>query len=440
MFRKLRWRLTLLYGLVGLALIAIIGGGTYQLLGIYFEGTADFALDRRAARELSGLDIAAPAELQASAPVGLSVVVPDEFEDGENTEDRHEEESFDGELAAVFVLPLDEEGRPSAATVGLPMAPDDDAVQAARATGLDRRTVQLADGTRVRVLTVAVQQAGATQLFQFGRTLNDQDRILGQLLIGLLVLGALGVALLGLGSWWLAGRSLRPAQDAWDRQRAFIANASHELRTPLTLIRASAEVAQRATSDDGQRELLTDILEESDHVNQLIESLLLLSRLDAHQVTLAVEVINVPELFADLERRMRRLATERGIELAIGAEVDTLTGDRTRVWQVLLILLDNALRFTPAGGAIEVSAQARDGRIEIAVADTGAGIAPEHLPHIFERFYQADPAHTANRNGAGLGLSIARAIVEAHGGRIRAASEGLGRGSRFEIALPQPSK
>lgn len=137
---------------------------------------------------------------------------------------------------------------------------------------------------------------------------------------------------------------------------------------------------------------------------------------------------------------MRRLATERGIELAIGAEVDTLTGDRTRVWQVLLILLDNALRFTPAGGAIEVSAQARDGRIEIAVADTGAGIAPEHLPHIFERFYQADPAHTANRNGAGLGLSIARAIVEAHGGRIRAASEGLGRGSRFEIALPQPSK
>ncbi len=145
-----------------------------------------------------------------------------------------------------------------------PLVADAEAVAAAQARGSDWRTVRLKNGARVRLLTYHLDVSDGPAVLQVGRTLTDQDRLLNQLLVGLLGLGGIGAVLLGAASWWLAGRSLIPAQQAWERQQAFVANASHELRTPLTLMRASAEVAQRGLPEtDDRRALLGDVLQES---------------------------------------------------------------------------------------------------------------------------------------------------------------------------------
>ncbi len=272
---------------------------------------------------------------------------------------------------------------------------------------------------------------------QLGRTLADQDRVLTQLTGVMLGLGLASAAALGAGSWWLAGRAIGPAQEAWNRQRAFIANASHELRTPLTLLRASAEVALRGLppTERDQRELLDDIVQESDHMTRLVDDLLLLSRLDAGRLELNCERMAVDNLLCEVSREVDRLAQERGISLECRAGGGIVSADRTRLRQVLLVLLDNALRYTPSGGRIELRSRINGRNVAIAVQDTGSGIAPEHLSQLFTRFYRVDSARGGD-GGAGLGLSIAQALVEAQSGRISVEST-IGHGSTFTITLPQ---
>jgi signal transduction histidine kinase len=242
--------------------------------------------------------------------------------------------------------------------------------------------------------------------------------------------------LMGAASWWLAGRSIRPAQQAWKHQQSFVANASHELRTPLTLLRASAEVALRGlpAGDTDNRGLLGDVLQECDHMSKLVADLLLLSRLDAGHMPMERTRIMLPQLFADVERQVGRLAEERGVRVTADGVSGAAWGDPTRVRQVLLILIDNALRHTPPGGAIRLAARAGGRLAHITVADTGCGIAPEHLPHVFERFYRADRAGRDD-SGSGLGLSIVKALVEAQGGQITIESQ-VGQGTTVVVALP----
>jgi len=271
-------------------------------------------------------------------------------------------------------------------------------------------------------------------VLQLGRTLGDQDRVLNSFLLGLLGLGAAAALAVGVASWWLAGRSLAPAHAAWDKQQAFVANASHELRTPLTLVRATAEVAQRGLpASDSRHELLSDILNECDHMSGLVDDLLLLSRLDSRALKLERSPLPAAELLADIQRQVSRLAGEHQVRLAVGAATGTLLGDPARLRQVLLILLDNALRHTPAGGQVTLAAAPNGRSVEITVADTGTGIAPEHLPHVFDRFYRADPARGGE--GTGLGLAIARSLVNAQGGHIRIDSQ-PGVGTMVTVRLP----
>ena len=271
-------------------------------------------------------------------------------------------------------------------------------------------------------------------MLQLGRTLGDQDRVLNSFLVGLLGLGAAAALAVGAASWWLAGRSLAPAHAAWDKQQAFVANASHELRTPLTLVRATAEVAQRGLPpSDARHELMSDILSECDHMSGLVDDLLLLSRLDSHALKLQRTPLPAAELLADMQRQVGRLAGEHQVRLSVSAAAGTLLGDPARLHQVLLILLDNALRHTPAGGQVTLAAAPSGRAVEITVADTGAGIAPEHLPHVFDRFYRADPARGGE--GTGLGLAIARSLVTAQGGHIRIASQ-PGVGTTVSVRLP----
>jgi signal transduction histidine kinase len=258
---------------------------------------------------------------------------------------------------------------------------------------------------------------------------------LGQLLTGLLTLGATSILLLGAASWWLAGRSLLPAQKAWDQQQTFVANAGHELRTPLTLIRAGVEVAMRNQTGGEQKALFKDILQECDHMARLVEDLLLLSRLDSGRLQLEHQLIVLPDFLPEILRQVERLAEKREIHVSLNQAQGKVWGDPTRLRQVLLILLDNALRYTHAGGHIQVAAQLQGQMVHIIVTDDGYGIPAEHLPHVFERFYQVENTRTDEPRGNGLGLSIAKALVEAQGGTIHLESR-VGEGTQVILALP----
>ena len=163
-----------------------------------------------------------------------------------------------------------------------PILQDTAAAQQALRNGSDLRTVLLNDGSRVRLLSYRTSLAGAPPVLQVGRLLTDQDRVLSGFYTGLLILGGIAVVLLGFGSWWLSGRTLNPAQQAWEQQQIFISNASHELRTPLTLIRASTEYALRSPDTQKQNELLQNVLQDCDYMNRLVDDLLLLYRAWIH--------------------------------------------------------------------------------------------------------------------------------------------------------------
>ncbi|NTU80598.1 MAG: histidine kinase [Chloroflexales bacterium] len=348
-------------------------------------------------------------------------------------------QDYDGELAAIYVLPLDQSGlvwvNPSVARP--PVAPDRVALDAALASGNDLRTITTTSGQRVRLLTYRLTGTSGPVALQLGRVLDDQDQLLGQLVIALLALGTLGMALVGAGSWWLAGRALYPAQAAWEHQQRFIASASHELRTPLTLIRTSTELLQRWTPRGAtdQQELLGDVLSESDHMRRLVDDLLTVTRIDSGRLPLTTTSVELPTLLAGLHRQTARLGAERGVTVVLGEVAGTVRADPDWLRQVLLNLIDNALRHTPVGGQIQLTVRPHGRTLRISVTDTGCGIAPEHLPHIFDRFYRVDPARGRAGGNAGLGLSIAKGLVEQMGGQIGAESV-LGQGTTIWLAFP----
>lgn len=350
------------------------------------------------------------------------------------------ESAYDAELAAVFVLPVDKSGQllfdPNPYTPPLPA--DIDALNAAMTNSSDLRTITAADGSRVRLLTYKLTRDDGPAALQLGRILTDQAHVLNKLLMVLLGLSGVSTILLGVGSWWLAGRALVPAQQAWERQQSFIASASHELRTPLTLIRASTEVALRITptTDTDQRELLGDVLSESDHMRRLVDDLLTLSRLDSGKLKMERAPVDLSDLLGDIQRQMSRVSESHAISIHLSHVAGIVMADADRLRQVLLILLDNAIRHTPNGGQITLSAEQRSQTVRIQVADTGSGISPEHLPHVFERFYRADSARGTTGN-AGLGLPIAKGLIEAQQGKISIASS-LDSGTTISITLQRP--
>lgn len=352
--------------------------------------------------------------------------------------------NYDSEVAATFALPLSARGALLRAlvTAAPPFPPDAAAAQRAYTHGIDWATVQQS-GVAVRFLSYRLHGPKGLAVLQVGRTLTDQYQILHQLLLGLLVLGGVCIVLLGAASWWLAGRSLTPAQSAWEQQRSFVANASHELRAPLTLLRASAEVTHRhLPADDAKgRALLADVLGECDHMARLIEDLLLLSKLDANALKMDCQAVSLPDLLADTQRQVGRVATGRGVTVNVEPPPGAIVwADPARLRQVLLILLDNALRYTPAGGTIRIVGQPRGRQVQLSVLDSGSGIAPEHLPHLFERFYRAEATRlsgSSEETGSGLGLAIAHALVSAQRGSIHIDST-LGVGTRVDVVLPMP--
>ena len=221
-----------------------------------------------------------------------------------------------------------------------------------------------------------------------------------------------------------------------DRQRSFVANAAHELRSPLAALRASAEVALVLDrSPEEYRERLADIVDECDSLGALVNQLLLLAEGEAGSV-------RTPSRFSLDQLAGRVVAMFEGVSEMQQISLVADAPHRVEVWgselhlrQVISNLVDNALKFTPPGGAVRVRIRLADGRARIEVRDSGAGIPAEDLPHIFERFYRADPSRQRDGGGSGLGLSICQALVHAHDGTIQVESR-LGEGTCINVSLP----
>jgi signal transduction histidine kinase len=450
MLKRLRIQVTLLGVGVSMAFILLLGSGAYLLLRYHLQNSTDQALKVRLVLELQRLQAPVPVELinvqdewlkQQSALLRPTVESTSETSQHESDEGAVEETSehlgsFDSELAPIFVLPVDKQGQPlpESGLSTVPMIPDADALKAARLASYDLRTVTLKDGTLVRLITYTLSMGDSVAALQLGRPVTDQLRLMSQFLMGLALLGIASLLFLASASWFLAGRSLRPAQQAWEQQQAFVANASHELRAPLTLIRASADLAARKSPTADVRRLLEGITSEVDSMNHLVEDLLLLSRLDYRRLAVTLQPVALNELFMQLQQQAIQLTQDETFRFIANGGGLRVWADPSRLRQVLWILVDNAMHHARPGGRIQLEARQQHDQIRLAISDNGPGIDPRHLPHVFERFYKADP----ETPGSGLGLAIARALVEAMHGQISLTSK-AGEGTRVMIILPAPT-
>jgi heavy metal sensor kinase len=225
---------------------------------------------------------------------------------------------------------------------------------------------------------------------------------------------------------------------AFQEQKRFIADASHELRTPLAVLRGETEVAlEQERVTDEYKESLALIKDEAERLSRIVENLFMLARQPVDAPSMMREPVRLDELVADCARAAQVLATQKGLRLTIKGPLPkiSMNGDDEMLKRMLLNLLDNAVKYTPAGGEITIALESQNGDALIIVRDTGIGIPAEDQPRIFDRFYRVDKARSRALGGAGLGLSIARWIVEGHGGSLSVESA-PGRGSIFTVELP----
>lgn len=336
----------------------------------------------------------------------------------------------------------------------------------------------------VRIVTLPVLLGERIPLLvQAGTSLEGVEVALQRAGWILLVLTPSVFAVALLGGWLLVGRALRPVDNltrtaleiqssnlerrirhagpedeigrlaqAFDQMiarldrsfqqvRQFSADASHELKTPLTAIRGEAEVAlmQDLTPDDYRR-VIRSVLESAERMSEVVESLLLLARADSGQHLIQREPVELGELVLRAVESLESLAEREQVALLVD-EVEDLTVEGDSLWltQIVTNLLNNGLKYTPAGGRVSVSLRREGDQAVLSVRDTGVGIPAEHLPRIFDRFYRVDHGRVRAAGGAGLGLSITRWAVEQHGGEIDVDSR-AGEGSVFQVRLPLPAE
>jgi len=393
--------------------------------------------------------------------------------------------SFNPDTYAQFVAP---DGTPLAYSTNLPAGwpLDKNTVNNAMSSGrVIDQTVTLGDSVvRIENLPLHTSDGQALGVLQLGRDITQQQGSLAGLR-EVLALACLGGIVISFGAGWLLARqTLRPigrvaqtAEDIGDSgdfarrvqydgpndelgrlcsafnrmlghiqaayqqienalqsQRRFVADASHELRTPLTTIRGNIGLlaSKPDVSSQDRQEAMEDIASETERMSRLVSNLLVLARADAG-LHVAKQPVQLDEVIHDVYRQARVLSD--GVALSVeGPEPAQVEGSPDHLKQLLLILVDNALKNTPPGGQVTIADPIQDGFVRLTVKDTGKGIPAGELPHIFERFYQADRSRSGG--GTGLGLAIAKWIAEEHGGHIEAESN-LGQGSTFTVWLPR---
>jgi len=390
------------------------------------------------------------------------------------------------ELAERFFQLLDPLGRPDPRLVPsrrsrLPLSAE--ALRNAERGQETFETVGLRPGSEnsFRLLTLPVVRNGAmVNIVQVAMSLQNVQATRSSFLLTLLVLAPVALAGSALGGWFLARRALTPvdamvdaarrieAEDLTKRipalssddelgrlaavlndmlarlersfgaVRRFSADAAHELRTPLTILKGEIEVALRSSQAPAEiRQTLASCLEEVERMNSLVEDLLLMARMEGNALSAPPRPVNLAEVLEDAAPALSELAVRAGSTLTVAATAPLwIEGYDSLLFRLVFNLAENAIKYTPAGGKIEVALQQQNGSATLEVKDNGPGIAAEAQEHIFDRFYRGDPAREGN--GTGLGLALVRSIVQLHKGQIRLSSV-LGQGSCFRVTLPLAS-
>jgi two-component system sensor histidine kinase VicK len=294
--------------------------------------------------------------------------------------------------------------------------------------------------------TEAIDRLGEKQAAASLANLDRANETARFILLG--VLG--GLVLVGVGLVWSAFRVVTQVRGLYEAQQAtaakladavkaktdFIADASHELRTPLTVLRANAEAWLVMDTAGVHRDILEEIVAEAARMTRLVEDLLFLARSDADSVPLRIEPVEAEQFVADLAERARVLVRERGHDLGTAlAGQGMINIDATRMEQAVMAIVDNAAKYSPPQSIVRLNTSTWNDEFIFEVVDRGAGMLPEDLASIFERFYRVDKVRSRRLGGVGLGLSIAKTIVDAHGGRIEVESR-VNEGTKMRIHLP----
>ena len=333
-------------------------------------------------------------------------------------------------------------------------------------------------GVSFRINAIATAVHGAPRVVAVGESLQGVDEAVRRVLVLLLIAVPVVMAAGAFGAWWLVRNALRPVdrmrrkaeqigierlherlsaphprdeigqlaatlnrmleriESGVRARRQLVADASHELRTPLAAMRAELDVSLMDRSrTPAEREVLESVREDVDRMTRTVSGLLLLARADEGKLELIEGVVELEREVEGAARPLRAMAEAKGVRLEVDGQPSRTDGDPQRIQQAITNLIENAIEFTPPGGQVTVNTWQRGNEVGVTVADTGAGIPAEAQPHVFDRFYRADPSRSRESGGSGLGLAICREIVTAHGGRVWVQSE-EGKGSAFSLALP----
>jgi len=350
--------------------------------------------------------------------------------------------------------------------------------------GYSARSASLADGTPVRMVSRRHTLDGHSLLLRLGYSEEPIRARLWEFAFASLLALPIVVALVGIGSYWLAKRALRPLEEmacraevitserlnerlpigeagdemdhlstvfnnllarlehSFEQLRRFTSDASHELRTPLAAIRSVGEVAlEKDGTREEYRDTIGSMLEEVNRLTSLVENLLTIARADAGRIPLHPTTFPALDLAREAAGLLDVLAEEKGQRITVqGDEGLIVNGDRVFLRQALVNIIHNAVKHSPEGGAISVAVRSDPhGGVRLEVADSGPGISPEHSEKIFDRFYRADESRSRVGGGAGLGLSIAQWAVRVHGGKIQLITA-PGAGCTFQVCLPRPGQ
>lgn len=287
--------------------------------------------------------------------------------------------------------------------------------------------------------TYAFRENGKT--IQIVRDITAEEEMLNTLFLILVIGCSIGsLCAIGIG-FFLAGRALVPIQNSWEKQQQFVSDASHELRTPLAVIQSKTDVlfqSPSATIEEKAMDIST-ISKECRRLSKLVSNLLLLARSDSNQIEMDKKIFGLDKLLEEIVEPYKEIASYQEKAMILKVERDiSFMGDRERIHQMMVILLDNAMKYTNEGGHIQIDCTQTSGSIRIQVKDDGIGVKEDDIPKLFDRFYQGDKARSTSE-GAGLGLSIANWIVEKHYGKISVESK-WGEGTCFEVILPKNQK
>ena len=405
MFQKLKLRLTLINVLLMALLLVVFVIGTFVIMSEQLSNQSQQLVQIMANEAGSGI-VSAPKE-----------------------HDKH--------LIKYFYLKTDADGKITEGSSGLPLVIDqlaplvDETFHRPNPQG----KVDFQDETYTYLRVPLKQSSGFVISFV---DIHQDREILGKLLISLTIGGLICLVLAYYASRFMADRAMAPIKKSWQRQQDFVADASHELRTPLTVVQVNLELVKGNSEETvaSQFKWLDYSLLETKRMSKLVDDLLFLARADSQQQTLEIKQFSLDTALRGVIESFRPLAetSEIHLESSLDSEI-TYWGDEFRIKQLMVILLDNALKYTSAGGQVTLGLQNRGIFAEITVSDNGEGIEQEHLPKIFERFYRVDKARSHQKEGTGLGLAIADWIIQSHHGQVKVSSF-PGAGTKFVINLP----